>query len=592
MYPQIPLVSSSPPILNSPLISTISGLSHLTYPNPEPTSHPTPLSLTMYTLEFDFGAFSDWRVSSISVSGFDNDSGKSMDAVKGEYFGKGVVRLFRTTNGLTSNETSLRPISTETTPIDSRDPDDHFDTNVTPSPSLIVAILAVPSYMTASDFLGFISLHSCEKDISHIRVIRSSREVNRNMVLLKFRMVERAQDFVDKYSGKVFNSMDPETCLCVFIHDISVVGNVVGDKASVVGADNFPYLLLDPFTNGFSKGKPLPPPTPDLRELPTCPVCLERMDSEITGLATILCEHTFHCHCLSKWAGGNCPVCRYSGKKSGTNSTSDTSPGVCTTCSGTENTWICLICGNIGCGRYTLGHAHSHFDQTGHGYAMEMSTQRVWDYVSDGYVHRLIQSDVGKLVELDESSSSSSKFVYSDDGKKSGDVEQLALEYTALLTSQLDSQREYYEGLFADSARKVEEMRLLVERQHKENDQKLVLEKQKEKEISEKQQGDVVLENERLKNELSKAQKESDKLSLLSKTFRQSLQDEKAISGAMMAKVKKLQGDKEAKETQIRDLEEQLRDVMFFLEARDKLKDADEDVKEGTLVMKKKKGRK
>jgi hypothetical protein len=36
-------------------------------------------------------------------------------------------------------------------------------------------------------------------------------------------------------------------------------------------------------------------------ELPTCPVCLERMDSAVTGLITVPCSHTFHCACLSKW---------------------------------------------------------------------------------------------------------------------------------------------------------------------------------------------------------------------------------------------------------------------------------------------------
>ncbi|RUS24762.1 hypothetical protein BC938DRAFT_473103 [Jimgerdemannia flammicorona] len=41
-----------------------------------------------------------------------------------------------------------------------------------------------------------------------------------------------------------------------------------------------------------------------LYELPTCPVCLERMDASVTGLLTILCQHTFHCHCLSKWGDG------------------------------------------------------------------------------------------------------------------------------------------------------------------------------------------------------------------------------------------------------------------------------------------------
>ena len=34
-------------------------------------------------------------------------------------------------------------------------------------------------------------------------------------------------------------------------------------------------------------------------------------------------------------------------------------------------------------------------------YALELETQRVWDYVGDGYVHRLIQSKTdGKLVEV------------------------------------------------------------------------------------------------------------------------------------------------------------------------------------------------
>ena len=41
-----------------------------------------------------------------------------------------------------------------------------------------------------------------------------------------------------------------------------------------------------------------------VHELPTCPVCLERMDSAVTGLVTVPCSHTFHCACLSKWGGG------------------------------------------------------------------------------------------------------------------------------------------------------------------------------------------------------------------------------------------------------------------------------------------------
>ena len=62
---------------------------------------------------------------------------------------------------------------------------------------------------------------------------------------------------------------------------------------------------------------------------------------------------------------------------------------------------ICLICGHVGCGRYKGGHAYDHFKGSQHCYALELETQRVWDYVGDNYVHRLIQSKTdGKLVEV------------------------------------------------------------------------------------------------------------------------------------------------------------------------------------------------
>jgi len=60
-----------------------------------------------------------------------------------------------------------------------------------------------------------------------------------------------------------------------------------------------------------------------------------------------------------------------------------------------------LICGHVGCGRYKSGHSKDHWKESSHVYALELETQRVWDYVGDGYVHRLIQSKTdGKLVEV------------------------------------------------------------------------------------------------------------------------------------------------------------------------------------------------
>eukprot|EP00891_Asterochloris_glomerata_P002835 jgi/Astpho2/2835/Aster-00995 len=85
-----------------------------------------------------------------------------------------------------------------------------------------------------------------------------------------------------------------------------------------------------------------------------------------------VCNHRFHNECLQRWGDTKCP-----------------------------DLWICLICGHIGCGRYHSKHAVAHWRETQHCYALDLETQRVWDYASDGYVHRLVQSKSdGKLVEV------------------------------------------------------------------------------------------------------------------------------------------------------------------------------------------------
>lgn len=45
-------------------------------------------------------------------------------------------------------------------------------------------------------------------------------------------------------------------------------------------------------------------------ELPSCPVCLEKMDESVDGILTVLCNHSYHAGCLVKWGYTSCPVCR------------------------------------------------------------------------------------------------------------------------------------------------------------------------------------------------------------------------------------------------------------------------------------------
>ena len=69
-----------------------------------------------------------------------------------------------------------------------------------------LCILAVPSYMTSSDLLGFVGERTRE-DVSHFRLIRTAR-ANKYMVLMKFRDAARAREWQREWNGKLFNSME------------------------------------------------------------------------------------------------------------------------------------------------------------------------------------------------------------------------------------------------------------------------------------------------------------------------------------------------------------------------------------------------
>jgi len=109
---------------------------------------------------------------------------------------------------------------------------------------------------------------------------------------------------------------------------------------------------------------------------------------------------------------------------------------------------MCLICGHMGCGRYVDAHAKVHHEETGHTYALEIETQRVWDYAGDGYVHRLIQNAVdGKMVELPEADSFGTSRQEGEDVKEldKSALEELMLHFEDNLQNELQKQRQYYE---------------------------------------------------------------------------------------------------------------------------------------------------
>lgn len=77
-----------------------------------------------------------------------------------------------------------------------------------------LCILAVPSYLSPSDFLGFVG-EKTRDYVSHFRMIRTPR-ANRYMVLLKFRSGRRAKEWQKEWNGKVFNSMEVCSLSCIY----------------------------------------------------------------------------------------------------------------------------------------------------------------------------------------------------------------------------------------------------------------------------------------------------------------------------------------------------------------------------------------
>ncbi|CCJ29710.1 unnamed protein product [Pneumocystis jirovecii] len=400
------------------------------------------------------------------------------------------------------------------------------------------------------------------------------------MVLLKFRRFKDAKAFYNTFNGKPFNTIEVWILTRKSSKQVSKVESSSNTDDPFLSAfDIFETCQTAPIST-----KPVPPPTLRLRELPTCVVCLERMDASVTGLLTILCQHTFHCQCLSKWGGNICPVCRYSQQKDVLNATRTNSH--CFTCETQKNLWICLICGHIGCGRYDLAHAYEHYTNTGHCYSMDIETERVWDYAGDGYVHQLIQNKIdGSLLEFPSTSyyaNTDSAASEQNELDLKNKLESISLEYTYLLTSQLEYQRIYYEDKImeaADKAKKALEEEKLAKKETS-NVTKKLLELQEDFNQHQKKTED-------LKKLNSLNERKVEKFSEIAQHMEKEWKDEKLLNSKLMQRIEhlnsqnnKIKLDLEDSKKKNQDLSDQLRDIMFYISSQKHIDTIDDTLKQ------------
>ena len=214
-------------------------------------------------------------------------------------------------------------------------------------------------------------------------------------IVLEFSSQIEADNFFLVFNGHEFEDLSNEYCYALFISDLQIS----------------------------SSYKPIR----EWRELPLCPLCIERLDIGSSGVSGVIRTEGDDLS-KSRWKGAieNCRVCETLNKSS--------EDFTCPDCGGQEEIWVCLICGSIGCGRYKEAHSKEHYLNTNHSYTVEISSQCIWDYDLDNYVHRILYSGRGVMV-LDSQ--------FTRDHKEN--IERVVNEYNHLISSQLEKQRQAYE---------------------------------------------------------------------------------------------------------------------------------------------------
>ncbi|GAB4818298.1 hypothetical protein N2152v2_005344 [Parachlorella kessleri] len=417
-----------------------------------------------------------------------------------------------------------------------------------------LCILALPADMGFAELCTFLGGYFPK--VRELRLVRrEGGKASLCSVLVRFDEQAAADDFYTNFNGKPFCLLEPEIiCRLVFVKDVEYQS---GESDQAFRAPQ------------------------GTTELPTCPVCLERLDEHISGIVTT-------------WGDTSCPVCRYCQHSSAATTSH------CNVCSTTADLWICLICGHVGCGRYRGLHAAAHWQESGHGYALELETQRVWDYVNDSYVHRLIQSKTdGKLVEVPSPAltSSGQQPCYSrphsrgpgghrhhsgaglssksecgedpeyDEALMLSKLDALATEYNHLLVTQLESQRQFFEGQLVKQRQELDaEAGVLSKRMSQAEEAVAVARAAAEENERRRRQAESKLAD--TNNRLQAAQRERDFLKQLNDTLLANQKDYQARLAAVQVQLDAMKGERDAT---VQDLTDQVRDLMVFIEARDKI---------------------
>lgn len=239
---------------------------------------------------------------------------------------------------------------------------------------------------------------------------------------------------------------------------------------------------------------------------------------------------------------------------------------------------MCLICGNVGCGRYDGMHAVKHYEKIKHNYAMDLSTGRVWNYAGDGYVHKLLQDKAEKFVDA-KSSATTEKERKTDDG---------SAEFEGLLTTQLESQRMYYEDQVKAAVDKAGRTAKSLNQATSEM-ALLKADMDTMKTIVSELRSEIQGQRAAVVRGEAKAKTFSDMARRMEKEYK----EEKSMNASLMMKLTHLeeqrldvQLERSTHIAQVEELQDQVRDLMLHFASVEKVKEMDDvDVQAGTIAL-------
>ena len=218
---------------------------------------------------------------------------------------------------------------------------------------------------------------------------------------------------------------------------------------------------------------------------------------------------------------------------------------------------------------------------------MDMATQRVWDYATDGYVHRILQNKTdGKFVELTPTSTQTPQSGDDDfdDYVPREKLDNIGLDYSHLLTSQLDSQRMYFDEVLERAADKASKAAQSAERATEASVKNA-------EQLASLQTLYDTLANETipgLEKDRDRVTRKAEKFEAMARKLEKEWRDEKAMNESLMTRITHLGTQLETVKNEKMELEEQNRDLGFFISGMEKLKTVaidEEDVREGTVSL-------